>query len=81
MRDLVFVGYLVALMLIAFKRPFLFTLIYAYVDIIAPQRLSYFMLNSVPVSMIVFAMAFLGYMVADDKKDSRFSVRQGAMVL
>ncbi|MEO0439861.1 MAG: putative O-glycosylation ligase, exosortase A system-associated [Pseudomonadota bacterium] len=81
MRDLVFVGYLAALLLLAFKRPFLFTLIYAYVDIIAPQRLSYFMLNSVPVSLIVFAMAFLGYMVADDKKDSRFSVRQGAMVL
>ncbi|SIN59677.1 probable O-glycosylation ligase, exosortase A-associated [Parasphingorhabdus marina DSM 22363] len=81
MRDLVFVGYLVVLLLIAFKRPFLFTLIYAYVDIVAPQRLSYFMLNSVPVSLIVFAMAFLGYMVADDKKDSRFSVRQGAMVL
>ena len=81
MRDLVFVGYLGALMLLAFKRPFLFTLVYAYVDIIAPQRLSYFLLNSVPVSMIVFACAFLGYMVADDKRDSRFSARQGAMVL
>lgn len=81
MRDLVFVGYLVVLLLIAFKRPFLFTLVYAYIDIIAPQRLSYFMLNSVPVSLIVFAMAFLGYMVADNKNDSRFSVRQGAMVL
>ena len=38
MRDLFFVGYLVALLLIAFKRPFLFTLIYAYIDIVAPQR-------------------------------------------
>jgi len=51
MRDLFFVGYLVALLFIAFKRPFLFTLIYAYVDIVAPQRLSYFMLNSVPLSL------------------------------
>lgn len=81
MRDLVFVGYLLALLLFAFKRPFLFTLVYAYVDIIAPQRLSYFMLNSVPVSLIVFALAFLGYLLSDDKKDSRFSVRQGLMVL
>lgn len=81
MRDLVFVGYLAALLLLAFKRPFLFTLVYAYIDIVAPQRLSYFLLNSIPVSLIVFALAFLGFVLADDKKDSRFSVRQGAMVL
>ncbi len=81
MRDLAFVGYLLALMFLAFKRPFLFTLIYAYVDIVAPQRLSYFMLNSIPLSLIVFALAFLGYIFADDKKDSRFSIRQGMMIL
>ena len=81
MRDLVFVAYLLALLFLAFKRPFIFTLVYAYIDIVAPQRLSYFLLNSIPLSLIVFGMAFLGYMVADDKKDSRFSVRQGAMVL
>ncbi|MEW4468770.1 putative O-glycosylation ligase, exosortase A system-associated [Parasphingorhabdus sp. JC815] len=81
MRDLIFVGYLLALMLLAFKRPFIFTLIYAYIDIVAPQRLSYFLLNSVPLSLIVFGMAFLGYVIADDKQDSRFSVRQGVMAL
>ena len=81
MRDLIFVGYIVALLFLAFKRPFLFTLIYAYVDIVAPQRLSYFMLNSVPLSLIVFALAFLGFMFADNKQDSRFSFRQAMMVL
>ena len=81
MRDLFFVGYLLALLFIAFKRPFLFTLIYAYVDIVAPQRLSYFMLNSVPLSLIVFALAFLGYLLADNKQDSRFSIRQAMMFL
>ena len=81
MRDLIFVAYLLALLFLAFKRPFLFTLIYAYVDIVAPQRLSYFMLNSVPLSLIVFALALLGYMFADDKQDSRFSIRQGMMIL
>ena len=79
MRDLIFVGYLCALLFLAFKRPFIFTLVYTYIDIIAPQRLSYFLLNSVPVSLIVFGMAFLGFMFADEKKDSRFSLRQGAM--
>src|SRR5690554_303683 len=81
MRDLIFVAYMLVLLLMAFKRPFIFTLIYAYIDIVAPQRLSYFMLNSIPLSLLVFAAAFLGYIIADDKKDSRFSVRQGAMVI
>jgi putative inorganic carbon (hco3(-)) transporter len=81
MRDLFFVGYLAALLLLAFKRPFLFTLIYAYVDIIAPQRLSYFLLNSIPLSLILFGFAFAGFMLSDDKKDVRLSPRWGLLVL
>ena len=75
MRDLIFVGYVVLIMLMAFKRPFLFTLIYAYVDIVSPQRLSYFLLNSIPLSLILFVLAFLGFLVSDDKKDVRVSPR------
>lgn len=75
MRDLIFVGYVVLIMLLALKRPFLFTLVYAYVDIVSPQRLSYFLLNSVPLSLILFALAFLGFLVADDKRDVRVSPR------
>ena len=75
MRDLIFVAYVAVIMLIAFKRPFLFTLVYAYVDIVSPQRLSYFLLNSIPLSLILFALAFLGFMVGDDKKDVRVSPR------
>ena len=75
MRDLIFVGYLCLILLLAFKRPFIFTLIYAYIDIVAPQRLSYFMLNSIPLSLIVFALAVLGFLVSDDKKDVRIAPR------
>lgn len=75
MRDLIFVGYIALIMLMAFKRPFLFTLIYAYVDIVSPQRLSYFLLNSIPLSLILFVLAFLGFMVSDDKKDVRIAPR------
>jgi putative inorganic carbon (hco3(-)) transporter len=75
MRDLFFVGYLGLLMLLAFKRPFLFTLVYAYVDIVAPQRLSYFMLNSLQISLVAFALAVLGFLVSDDKRDVRISPR------
>jgi putative inorganic carbon (hco3(-)) transporter len=81
MRDLFFVGYLAALLLLAFKRPFLFTLIYAYVDIIAPQRLSYFLLNSIPLSLILFGFAFAGFILSDDKKDVRISPRWVMLVL
>ncbi len=75
MRDLIFVGYLAAIMLLAFKRPFLFTLIYAYIDIVSPQRLSYFLLNSIPLSLIMFVLAFLGFLVSDDKKNVRIAPR------
>jgi putative inorganic carbon (hco3(-)) transporter len=81
MRDLIFVAYLGLIMLLAFKRPFMFTLVYAYIDICAPQRLSYFLLNSVPVSLIVFALATLGFLVSDEKKDVRVSPRWALMIL
>jgi len=81
MRDLVFVGYLCLILLLAFKRPFIFTLIYAYIDIVAPQRLSYFLLNSIPLSLIVFGLAVLGFLISDDKKDVRISPRWALMIL
>jgi putative inorganic carbon (hco3(-)) transporter len=81
MRDLFFVGYLGLLLLFAFRRPFLFTLVYAYVDIVAPQRLSYFLLNSIPLSLILFGFAFAGFMLSDDKKDVRISPRWALLVL
>lgn len=81
MRDLFFVGYLGLLMLLAFKRPFLFTLVYAYIDIIAPQRLSYFLLNAIPLSLILFALTLLGFLVSDDKRDVRVSPRWALLLV
>lgn len=81
MRDLIFVGYIVALLLLAFKRPFLFTLSYAYIDIVAPQRLSYFLLNSIPLSLIVFGFAVLGFLADPAKHIARVSMRWGLLVL
>ncbi len=81
MRDLFFIAYLAILFGIAFKRPFLFVLVYAYIDIVSPQRLSYFLLNSIPISAIAFAFAFVGWAAIDDKRDSRFSWRQLFMLL
>ena len=48
---------------------------------VAPQRLSYFLLNSIPVSLIVFAFALFGFLMDGGKKDARFSVRQMCMLV
>ena len=81
MRDLFFVAYLVGLLALGFRRPFLFVLAYAYVDIVSPQQLSYFLLNRVPISLIVAGLAVAGWAIADDKKNLRFAPRQFLMLV
>ena len=81
MRDVFFLLFLAGMFAISFRRPFLFVLLYAYIDIVSPQRLSYFLLNSVPISAIAFAFAFLSWLAIDKKRDSRFSWRQLLMAL
>ena len=81
MRDLAFVGFLVGLLGLGLKRPFLFVLAYAYVDTVSPHRLSYYLLNSVPVSMIVASLAFAGWLIADDKRHFKVTGRQWLMLI
>ncbi|VVT23633.1 putative O-glycosylation ligase, exosortase A system-associated [Sphingomonas sp. EC-HK361] len=81
MRDLAFIGFLVALFGMGFRKPFLFVLAYVYIDIVSPQRLTYLLLNSVPISLIAGALAIGGWALADDKSDARFAPRQGMILL
>ncbi len=81
MHDLAFVGFLAMLFGLGFRRPFLFVLGYVYIDVVAPQRLTYFLLNSVPISLIAVVLAVLGWAFADDKRDARFAPRQGLILL
>ncbi|KQM64949.1 polymerase [Sphingomonas sp. Leaf17] len=81
MRDLAFIAFLLALFATGFRRPFLFVLAYVYIDIVSPQRLTYFLLNAVPISLIAVALAVLGWVIADDKRDSRFAPRQALIVV
>ncbi|ATY32172.1 putative O-glycosylation ligase, exosortase A system-associated [Sphingomonas psychrotolerans] len=81
MRDLAFIAFLAALLGTGFRRPFLFVLAYAYIDIVSPQRLTYLLLNSVPISMLAVALAVLGWLAFDDKKDVRVAPRQFLIVL
>jgi probable O-glycosylation ligase (exosortase A-associated) len=80
-RDLAFIAFLVAFFGMGFKRPFLLVLVYVYIDIVSPQRLTYLLLNSVPISLIAVALAVGGWMLADDKRDTRVGGRQVLIVL
>jgi putative inorganic carbon (HCO3(-)) transporter len=80
MRDLFFVAFLGLFFLLGLKRPFLLIAVYAYIDIVSPQRLSYFLLNSIPISLIAFVLAVGAWVAVDDKKDCRISFRQLLML-
>ena len=80
MRDVALVLFLGGLLLLALKRPFLFVLAYMYIDTVSPQRISYFLLNRVPISLIVAALA-IGAWLLVDKKDFRAAPRQGLILL
>jgi len=81
MRDLFLLGYLAALIAVAVRRPFLFTLAYIYVDTVSPQRLSWFLLNRIPLSLIVAALAMGAWLIADRKDGLRVTVRQTLMLV
>ena len=81
MRDLVFVAFLLALFGAALRRPFLFVLTYVYIDIVSPQRLTYILLNSVPISLIAVALAVLSWALVDQKRDTRVAPRQILILL
>ncbi|MEO5938478.1 MAG: DUF5935 domain-containing protein, partial [Sphingomonas sp.] len=81
LHDLAFVGCLAALMGLALRRPFLFILVYVYIDIVSPQRLTYTLLNSVPISLIAVALAVGSWMLVDRKEDSRVAPRQLLIIL
>ena len=80
MRDLALIGFLGALLALGLKRPFLFTLAYLYVDTVSPQRLSYYLINTISVSMYVAALA-IGAWLLFDKKEFRIAPRQGLILI
>ncbi|MBV1916533.1 MAG: O-antigen ligase family protein [Sphingomonadaceae bacterium] len=79
--DLAFFGFLGALLVLGFKRPFLWVLGYIYVDILTPQKISWGFLQSVPVSFLFFLAAFGGWLLMDSKRGTRFTLRQFLMLL
>ncbi|NBB24732.1 putative O-glycosylation ligase, exosortase A system-associated [Porphyrobacter sp. SLTP] len=81
MLDLVFLAFIGYVLVLGLRRPFLWVLLYVYIDILAPQRIGYSAIASLPVSLIAFAAAFGGWVALDRKEGARFTLRQGLLAL
>jgi probable O-glycosylation ligase (exosortase A-associated) len=79
-KDLFFLAFIGYVLLIGIRRPFLWVLLYVYVDILAPQRIGYSIITTLPMSLIAFAAAFGGWLVLDNKAGARFTLRQGLLL-
>ncbi|KWV94975.1 DUF5935 domain-containing protein [Erythrobacter sp. AP23] len=63
------------------KRPFVWVLAYLYIDILAPQKIGWTLTPLLPISLIAFLLAFAGWAVADPKAETRFTLRQGILLV
>lgn len=80
--DIAFLAFIGFALVLGLKRPFIWVLLYVYIDILAPQRIGYTLITTIPVSLIAFGAAFGGWLMLDKTKwAARFSFRQGLMVL
>lgn len=80
MKDIFFLAFIGYVLLLGLKRPFLWVLLYVYIDILAPQRIGYSIITTLPLSLIAFAAAFGGWLVLDRKQGARFTLRQGLLL-
>ncbi len=80
MTDLFLLGFLAVFLFFGLKRPFLWVCAYLYVDILAPQKIGFGVITSVPVSLIAFAAAFGGWLMLDKKTRPTFTFRQALML-
>ena len=81
MLDLALIGFIGLLLGLGLKRPFIWVLAYIYIDIVAPQKIGWGPIQSLPVSLIAFVAAFAGWAFLDAKQGSRFGVRQGLILV
>jgi len=80
-HDLIFLGFLAALFAAGLRKPFILVLTYVYIDAVSPQRLTYYLLNTVPISLMAVALAVGGFLLVDKKTNVRFAPRQALIIL
>lgn len=80
MLNLALAGFVLMILALGLRRPFLWVLLYLYIDVLAPQKFPLALLASIPVSLIAFVLAVVGWAFFDDKRNLRFSFRQFLLV-
>jgi probable O-glycosylation ligase (exosortase A-associated) len=78
--NLALAGFVLMILALGLRRPFLWVLLYLYIDVLAPQKFPLALLASIPVSLIAFVLAVVGWAFFDDKRNLRFSFRQFLLV-
>jgi hypothetical protein len=73
MLDLALLAFVAMAMAFGLRRPFVWVLVYIYIDCVAPQKIGWGLIQSVPLSLIAFIAAFGGWLVFDCKKGTRFT--------
>ena len=81
MLDLALVGFIGLMLALGLRRPFFWVLAYIYIDVVAPQKIGWGFIQSLPVSLIAFAAAFAGWLFLDNKHGSRFTLRQALITM
>jgi O-antigen ligase len=73
--------FVMAFLALGLRKPFLWVLAYVYIDVLVPQKISYNILNHLSISLVAFLLCFGGWLAIDRKADSRFTLRQGLLLL
>jgi probable O-glycosylation ligase (exosortase A-associated) len=79
--DLALLAFIGAFLALGVKRPFFWVLVYIYIDVVAPQKVGWTIIQSIPLSFIAFIACFGGWLLFDSKKGSRFTLRQGLILV
>lgn len=81
MTEIFLLAFFAAILLLGLRRPFLWVLLYLYVDIVSPNKVGTQILTHIPMSLIAFGAVFAGWILFDTtKKQARFGVRQGLII-
>jgi len=73
--------FVMGLLALGLRKPFIWVLAYLYIDIVAPQKIGWTFMQLLPFSLIAFVAAFAGWLLADSKEGSRFTFRQGLILV
>jgi probable O-glycosylation ligase (exosortase A-associated) len=79
--NLALTAFVLAFLIAGLSRPFLLVLAYAYIDIVAPQKIGWGPLGSLSISLVAFVLTVVLWLAREDKAGVRISSRQILMAL